>query len=88
MTIAPSSKSRNRYQAAALSVTYGTSTLGCFTEKFGWETLLVLGGAGVGSAAIQLAKYAGSKVIAAAGTEAKLEFVKTRADHNQLYQRR
>ncbi len=72
-------------QAAALSVTYGTSYFGLFHRGNlkAEETLLVLGGAGgVGSAAIQLAKYAGSKVIAAAGTEAKLAICKKLgADH-------
>ena len=69
----------NDIQAAALTVTYGTSYFGLFHRgnlKAG-ETLLVLGGAGgVGSAAIQLGKYAGSKVIAAAGSEAKLAICK------------
>jgi len=41
------------------------------------ETVLVLGaGSGVGSAAIQIAKVAGARVIATAGTEAKLQKAK------------
>ena len=69
----------NDIQAAALTVTYGTSYFGLFHRGNlkAEETLLVLGGAGgVGSAAIQLGKYAGSKVIAAAGSEAKLAICK------------
>ena len=65
----------NDIQAAALSVTYGTSYFGLFHRGNlkPKETLLVLGGAGgVGSAAIQLGKHAGSQVIAAAGSEEKL----------------
>ena len=63
-------------QAASLSVTYGTSYFGLFHRGNlkPKETLLVLGGAGgVGSAAIQLGKYAGSMVIAAVGSDEKLD---------------
>ena len=66
-------------QAAALSVTYGTSYFGLYHRahlKPG-ETLLVLGAAGgVGTAAIQIAKAAGAKVIAAASTDDKCALCK------------
>jgi|TARA_B110000438_G_C15791606_1_gene640937 NADPH2:quinone reductase len=70
---------------AALSVTYGTSYFGLAHRahlQVG-ETLLVLGGAGgVGLAAIQLGKLMGAKVIAAAGSQKKLEVCLNQgADH-------
>jgi NADPH:quinone reductase len=61
--------------AAAMLVTYQTSHLALFRRArlSGGEWLLVHGGAGgVGSAAIQLGKRAGARVIATAGGEAKL----------------
>ena len=63
-------------QAAALSVTYGTSWFGITHRAHlqAGETLLVLGAAGgVGLAAIQLGKLLGAKVIACAGDARKLE---------------
>lgn len=65
--------------AAAFAFTYGTSHHALIDRgqlKAG-ETVLVLGAAGgVGSAAVQIAKAAGAKVIAAASTEEKCEACK------------
>lgn len=65
--------------AAAFGLTYGTShhaLLDRAQMKAG-ETLLVLGAAGgVGTAAIQIAKAAGARVIAAVSSDAKAEFCK------------
>jgi len=62
--------------AAAFAFTYGTSHHALIDRgqlKAG-ETVLVLGAAGgVGSAAVQIAKAAGAKVIAAASTDEKCE---------------
>jgi NADPH2:quinone reductase len=62
--------------AAAFAFTYGTAHHALIDRgalKSG-ETVLVLGAAGgVGTAAIQIAKAAGAKVIAAASTDAKCE---------------
>ncbi|MEM7467659.1 MAG: NADPH:quinone oxidoreductase family protein [Pseudomonadota bacterium] len=72
-------------QAAALSVTYGTSYFG--VKHRGQiepgEVLLVLGASGgVGLAAVQLGKVFGATVIAAAGSDEKLEICKASgADH-------
>ena len=63
--------------AAAFVLTYGTThhaLLDRAALKAG-ETVLILGAAGgVGTAAIQIAKAVGAKVIAAASTDAKCEF--------------
>jgi NADPH2:quinone reductase len=63
--------------AAAFAFTYGTSHHALIDRaqlKAG-ETVLVLGAAGgVGSAAVQIAKAAGARVIAAASSADKLEF--------------
>ncbi|MBI5720640.1 MAG: NADPH:quinone oxidoreductase family protein [Burkholderiales bacterium] len=65
--------------AAAFALTYGTSHHALLDRaqlKAG-ETVLVLGAAGgVGTAAIQIAKAAGARVIAAVSTDAKAEFCK------------
>lgn len=65
---------------AAFGLTYGTShhaLLDRAQMKAG-ETVLVLGAAGgVGTAAIQIAKAAGARVIAAVSSDAKAEFCKT-----------
>lgn len=72
-------------QAAALSVTYGTSYFG--VKHRGQiqpgEVLLVLGASGgVGTAAVQLGKVFGATVIAAAGSAEKLEICRSiGADH-------
>lgn len=72
-------------QAAALSVTYGTSYWGLVNrgELQPGETLLVLGAAGgVGTAAIQLGKAFGATVIAAASSQKKLDLCREiGADH-------
>jgi NADPH2:quinone reductase len=63
-------------QAAALSVTYGTSYFALVHRAHlqPGETLLVLGGAGgVGTAAIQLGRVLGARVIGCASDERKLE---------------
>ena len=66
--------------AAAFIVTYGTSHHALIDRsqlKKG-ETVLVLGAAGgVGTSAIQIAKAAGARVIAAASTAAKCRFCQT-----------
>jgi NADPH:quinone reductase len=65
---------------AAFAFTYGTSHHALIDRaqlKAG-ETVLVLGAAGgVGTAAVQIAKAAGAKVIAAAGSDEKCAFLKT-----------
>lgn len=72
-------------QAAALSVTYGTSYFGLKHrgQLQPGEVLLVLGASGgVGSAAVQLGKAFGATVIAAAGSDAKLAACESMgADH-------
>jgi NADPH2:quinone reductase len=64
-------------QGAAFAFTYGTSHHALIDRgalKAG-ETVLVLGAAGgVGTAAIQIAKAAGARVVAAVGSEAKADF--------------
>ncbi|MAJ80277.1 MAG: NADPH:quinone oxidoreductase [Porticoccaceae bacterium] len=64
-------------QAAGFAITYGTSYYALKQRaeiKLG-ESVLVLGAAGgVGIACIQIAKAMGAKIIAAASTEAKLDF--------------
>ena len=76
-------------QAAALSVTYGTSYFALVhrARMCPGETLLVLGGAGgVGTAAIQLGKVLGAQVIAAAGSDDKLDVCRRQgADHTINY---
>jgi NADPH2:quinone reductase len=76
-------------EAAALIMTYGTSHHALFDRaalKAG-ETLLVLGASGgVGTAAIQLGKAAGARVIAAASSEAKCSLCRSLgADETLLY---
>jgi NADPH2:quinone reductase len=65
--------------AAAFAFTYGTSHHALLDRgqlKAG-ETVLVLGAAGgVGTAAVQIAKAAGARVIAAASSDAKCEFLR------------
>lgn len=65
--------------AAAFICTYATSHHGLMDrgELKAGETVLILGAAGgVGTAAIQIAKAAGARVIAAAGSDAKCEACK------------
>jgi NADPH2:quinone reductase len=67
-------------RAAGFGVAYGTSYHAlkqCARLKPG-ETLLVLGAAGgVGSAAVELGKALGATVVAAAGSDRKLDFART-----------
>ena len=66
-------------QAAGVSMTYFTShhALKQRAQLQPGETLLVMGAAGgVGSTAIELGKWMGAKVIAAASSDEKLEFCK------------
>lgn len=66
-------------KAAALGITYQTAWFGLFDRaslKAG-ETVLVTGAAGgVGSAAVQLAKAAGCRVLAAVSSDEKADFVR------------
>lgn len=77
--------------AAALSVTYGTSYFALEHRaalKAG-ETLLVLGGAGgVGTAAIQLGRVMGARVIGCASTPQKLEVCRQAGAHEVIDYRR
>ncbi|HVU04238.1 MAG TPA: NADPH:quinone oxidoreductase family protein [Polyangiaceae bacterium] len=76
---------------AALSMTYGTS-LHALVQRGrlrAGETLLVLGATGgVGTAAVEIGKLLGAKVIAAGGSDEKLRAVKEKfgADHVVNYQ--
>ena len=66
--------------AAAFAFTYGTAHHALIDRGAlqAGETVLVLGAAGgVGTAAIQIARAAGAKVIAAASTDAKCELCRT-----------
>ena len=78
-------------EAAAFIMTYGTSwhALKDRARLHPGETLLVLGAAGgVGLAAVELGKAMGARVIAAASSEAKVEFCKARgADVGVAYGR-
>ena len=67
-------------QGAGFSVTYGTSAhaLKQSANLQPGETVLVLGAAGgVGITAVEIAKAMGARVIAAASTDAKLEFARS-----------
>lgn len=76
-------------QGAGFVLTYGTSyyALKDRAQLQAGETLLILGAAGgVGSAAIELGKALGAKVIAAVSSEAKAEFCKSiGADETIIY---
>lgn len=76
-------------QGASLAMTYGTSyhALVDRAHLAAGETLLVTGAAGgVGSAAVQIGKALGSRVIAAVGTDAKAELVRSLgADETIVY---
>ena len=77
--IRPKPDNLSMAQAAAFSGVYGTSyhALRQRAQLQQGETLLVLGASGgVGSAAVQLGKAMGARVIAAASTSEKLKFVK------------
>ncbi|WEK57519.1 MAG: NADPH:quinone oxidoreductase family protein [Candidatus Brevundimonas phytovorans] len=76
-------------EAAALTVTYGTSyyALKDRAQLKPGETLLVLGAAGgVGAAAVELGKAMGARVVAAASTNDKVEFaLELGADNGLIY---
>jgi len=75
----PKAPEHSYSEAAAFGLTYATSyyALKQRARLREGETLLVLGAAGgVGSATIELGKAMGARVIAAAGSDAKLEFAK------------
>lgn len=78
-------------KAAAVAMTYGTSyhALADRAHLGAGETLLVTGAAGgVGSAAVQLGKAMGARVLAAVGTDAKAELVRSLgADEAIVYSR-
>ncbi len=78
-------------EAACLVLTYGTSyhALKDRAELKAGETLLILGAAGgVGVAAIELAKAAGARVIAAVSSEDKAQFCRdVGADETLIYER-
>jgi NADPH:quinone reductase len=78
-------------KAAAVAMTYGTSyhALADRARLQPGETLLVTGAAGgVGSAAVQLGKAMGARVLAAVGTDAKAELVRSLgADETIVYTR-
>ncbi|HZP01491.1 MAG TPA: zinc-binding dehydrogenase [Terriglobia bacterium] len=63
-------------EAAAVPLVFLTAWHMLFTRaglRAGEEVLVIGAGSGVGSAAIQIAKFAGARVIAVAGTDEKLE---------------
>ncbi len=63
-------------EAAAVPLVFITAWHMLFTRaglRPGEDVLVIGAGSGVGSAAIQIAKHAGARVIATAGTDAKLE---------------
>lgn len=75
----PKAPEHSYAEAAAFGLTYATSyyALKQRARLREHETLLVLGAAGgVGSATIELGKAMGARVIAAAGSDAKLQFAK------------
>ena len=76
-------------EAAALTMTYGTSyyALKDRAKLQPGETLLVLGAAGgVGAAAVELGKAMGGRVVAAASTNDKVEFaLELGADNGLIY---
>lgn len=75
--VAPIPDSMDYITAAGFTMTYGTSyyALKQRARLKGGETLLVLGAAGgVGLAAVEIGRVMGARVIAAAGSDEKLEF--------------
>lgn len=66
-------------EAAAIPVAYGTAyriLINLAKIKVGETVLITAAGSGVGTAAIQIAKLAGAKVIALAGSDSKLKKAK------------
>ncbi len=88
-SIIPIPKGLSMEVAAGIGITYGTSyyALKQRANLQAGETLLVLGAAGgVGTAAIEIGKMMGAKVIAAASTEEKLAVAREMgADETILY---
>lgn len=78
-------------RAAALTITYGTAYYALMhrAQLRGGETLAVLGASGgVGLAAVELGRIMGTRVIACASTDGKLEFARTHgADEVVNYER-
>ena len=77
-------------QGAAMGVPYGTAWRGLFlkTHARPGETVLVHGASGgVGTAAVQLARAHGMRVIATAGTEEGLRLVREQGAHEVLNHR-
>ena len=77
-------------QGAALGVPYGTAWRGLFirARARAGDTVLVHGGSGgVGTAAIQIARSHGMRVIATAGTDKGLELVRDQGAHLRLNHR-
>ncbi len=77
-------------QGAAMGVPYGIAYRSLFNRAFAraGETVLVHGATGgVGTAAVQLARAAGLKVIATGGTEMGLELVREQGAHHTVSHR-
>lgn len=89
--IVPLPEGMSHEQAAAFMMTYGTSyyALKDRAQLKEGESLLILGAAGgVGSAAIELAKAMGARVIAAVSSQEKADFCKSLgADETIVYPR-
>jgi NADPH:quinone reductase-like Zn-dependent oxidoreductase len=76
MNVIPMPANLNFDEAAAVPLVFLTAWHMLFTRaglKPGEDVLVIGAGSGVGSAAIQIAKLVGARVIATAGTDAKLE---------------
>lgn len=66
-------------EAASVPITFGTAyrvLINLAKVKVGETALIMAAGSGVGTAAVQIAKLAGAKVIAAAGNDEKLDKAK------------
>lgn len=66
-------------EAASVPITFGTAyrvLINLAKIKIGETVLIMAAGSGVGTAAVQIAKLAGAKVIAAAGNDEKLDKAK------------
>lgn len=78
--VLPAPRNLDFAEAAGICVTYST-TMHALKQRAGLkpgETLLVLGAAGgVGTTAVELGRHMGAIVIAAAGTDAKLELARS-----------
>lgn len=77
--------------AAAIQIAFGTAWHMLISKgglRAGETVLINAGGSGVGSAGIQVARLAGARVIAAAGSDEKLERAKALGAHHVLNYRR